>query len=153
MGSRIYSLAIHNEAANGRGRHGKVLAGEGQGLRQNQSASQDAQFTASDIFPLPSMKTGPADYSFPPYSSTTPPSLTVNGMVSNPLLLLQPSLENIQKKGVIIDKSKHRVLSCNHPSPLSASKGPEPFLGSGCFKKANEALVELGHGVVDWNVA
>ncbi|CAM9513566.1 unnamed protein product [Ascophyllum nodosum] len=58
-----------------------------------------------------------------------------------------------QKKGVIIDKSKHRVLSCNHPSPLSASKGPEPFLGSGCFKKANEALVELGHGVVDWNVA
>eukprot|EP00752_Nemacystus_decipiens_P013348 g11818.t1 len=56
-----------------------------------------------------------------------------------------------QKKGALIDSSKHRVLTCAHPSPLSATRKPDPFIGSECFKKANEALEELGHGAVDWN--
>ncbi|CAM9253998.1 unnamed protein product [Ectocarpus sp. 4 AP-2014] len=57
-----------------------------------------------------------------------------------------------QKKGALIDSSKHRVITCAHPSPLSATRKPDPFIGSECFKKANEALEELGHGGVDWNV-
>ncbi|CAM9373884.1 unnamed protein product, partial [Hapterophycus canaliculatus] len=57
-----------------------------------------------------------------------------------------------QKKGALIDSSKHRVLTCAHPSPLSATRKPDPFIGSACFKKANEALLELGHDEVDWNV-
>eukprot|EP00903_Cladosiphon_okamuranus_P015649 g14451.t1 len=57
-----------------------------------------------------------------------------------------------QTKGALIDSSKHRVLTCAHPSPLSATRKPDPFIGSQCFKKANEALAELGHGAVDWNV-
>lgn len=65
---------------------------------------------------------------------------------------LPSSRAQSQKKGHFIDSSKHRVLKCAHPSPLSASRGPEPFIGSACFAKANEALTELGHDTVDWNV-
>ncbi len=41
------------------------------------------------------------------------------------------------------------VLMTNHPSPLSASRGPVPFLGSGQFERARRWLEERGvRGVV-----
>jgi uracil-DNA glycosylase len=36
------------------------------------------------------------------------------------------------------------VLETNHPSPLSASRPPVPFLGSGCFRQAREWLAQRG---------
>lgn len=42
-----------------------------------------------------------------------------------------------QKKGAVIDKSKHLVLKAVHPSPLSAYRG---FLGCKHFSIANEYL-------------
>lgn len=36
------------------------------------------------------------------------------------------------------------VLQANHPSPLSASRPPAPFLGSGCFREAREWLAARG---------
>ena len=36
------------------------------------------------------------------------------------------------------------VLQANHPSPLSASRPPVPFLGSGCFRQAREWLAQRG---------
>jgi uracil-DNA glycosylase len=36
------------------------------------------------------------------------------------------------------------VLESNHPSPLSASRPPVPFLGSGCFRQARDWLSERG---------
>lgn len=36
------------------------------------------------------------------------------------------------------------VLETNHPSPLSASRPPVPFLGSGCFRQAREWLGQRG---------
>lgn len=36
------------------------------------------------------------------------------------------------------------VLQANHPSPLSASRPPVPFLGSGCFRVAREWLAVRG---------
>lgn len=36
------------------------------------------------------------------------------------------------------------VLQANHPSPLSASRPPVPFLGSGCFAQARQWLAERG---------
>jgi uracil-DNA glycosylase len=42
-----------------------------------------------------------------------------------------------QKKGAVIDKSKHLVLKAVHPSPLSAYRG---FLGCKHFSIANENL-------------
>ena len=42
------------------------------------------------------------------------------------------------------------LLQANHPSPLSASRGPVPFLGCGHFGRANRWLVEQGRSPVRW---
>ena len=54
-------------------------------------------------------------------------------------------------KGIVkdIDLSKHYVLTCAHPSPLSAYNG---FFGCGHFKKCNEILIELGQKPIDWQI-
>ena len=52
-----------------------------------------------------------------------------------------------QKKGMVIDRTRHLVLTSAHPSPLSASRG---FFGCGHFKKANAYLAAQGAGEIDW---
>lgn len=54
-----------------------------------------------------------------------------------------------QKKGAMIDRHRHLVLTAPHPSPLSAHRG---FLGCGHFSKANEYLQENGQTPVDWSL-
>ncbi len=54
-----------------------------------------------------------------------------------------------QKKGAMIDRSKHLVLTAPHPSPLSAHRG---FLGCGHFSKANQYLVQHGQTPIDWQL-
>ena len=41
-----------------------------------------------------------------------------------------------QGKRVLIDEHRHAVLTANHPSPLSASRPPRPFVGCGHFSQA-----------------
>lgn len=48
-----------------------------------------------------------------------------------------------QKKGALIDRQRHHVLTAVHPSPLSAHRG---FLTCGHFRRTNE-LLEVG---IDW---
>jgi uracil-DNA glycosylase len=43
-----------------------------------------------------------------------------------------------QKKRSLIDENRHLVLCANHPSPLSALSGPEPFIGCGHFSRAQK---------------
>ena len=52
-----------------------------------------------------------------------------------------------QKKGAVIDRSKHLVLTSAHPSPLSAYRG---FFGNGHFSKANEYLLKHGQKPIIW---
>lgn len=52
-----------------------------------------------------------------------------------------------QKKGEIIDASKHLVLKSAHPSPYSAERG---FFGNGHFIKANEYLKGQGKEPIEW---
>lgn len=54
-----------------------------------------------------------------------------------------------QKKGVVIDRSKHLVLESVHPSPLSAHRG---FFGCGHFSKTNQYLVEHAQLPIDWTL-
>lgn len=54
-----------------------------------------------------------------------------------------------QKKGRIIDRSRHLVLSSAHPSPLSAYRG---FLGNRHFSQANAWLEKQGLGAIDWRL-
>jgi uracil-DNA glycosylase len=43
-----------------------------------------------------------------------------------------------QKKRGLIDENRHLVLCANHPSPLSALRGPQPFIGCGHFSCAQK---------------
>jgi uracil-DNA glycosylase len=52
-----------------------------------------------------------------------------------------------QKKGAMVDRSRHHVLEAPHPSPLSAHRG---FLGCRHFSKANSWLERHGKSPVDW---
>lgn len=48
----------------------------------------------------------------------------------------------------------HLVLQCNHPSPLSARRGPQPFFGCAHFSRANAFLAQAGRqaSAVDWRL-
>lgn len=52
-----------------------------------------------------------------------------------------------QKKGALIDESRHHILKSAHPSPLSAYRG---FWGSKPFSKTNDYLIEKGKSPIDW---
>ncbi len=52
-----------------------------------------------------------------------------------------------QKKGQLIDESKHCVLRAPHPSPLSAYRG---FLGCEHFLKANNYLQQHNKKIIHW---
>ncbi len=52
--------------------------------------------------------------------------------------------------GLAAGDQRHLVLTANHPSPLSARRGPQPFLGCGHFSRASAFLLEQGLGEVLW---
>ena len=51
------------------------------------------------------------------------------------------------KKGAVIDRGRHLVLTAPHPSPLSAHRG---FFGCRHFSKANAWLERRGAAPVRW---
>lgn len=53
-----------------------------------------------------------------------------------------------QKKGAIIDESKHLVLKAKHPSPMAAQWGG--WFGNKHFSQANEYLVSKGLKPIEW---
>jgi uracil-DNA glycosylase len=56
-----------------------------------------------------------------------------------------------QSKRGLIDAHRHQILLANHPSPLSAKRGPLPFLGCGHFSLARAAHVAaFGSGCSPW---
>lgn len=55
--------------------------------------------------------------------------------------------EDAKKKKVLVDESKHLVLTSPHPSPLSAHRG---FLGNNHFKTANDWLREHKLREIEW---
>lgn len=52
-----------------------------------------------------------------------------------------------QKKGEVINRNKHLVLMCAHPSPFSADRG---FFGCRHFSKTNQYLKSKGLTEIDW---
>ncbi len=51
------------------------------------------------------------------------------------------------KKSFLVDESKHKIFTCVHPSPLSASRG---FFGSNVFININNYLVENKKEPILW---
>ncbi len=54
-----------------------------------------------------------------------------------------------QKKGALVDRSRHHVIASAHPSPLSAHNG---FFGSKPFSRANDFLRSSGQPEIDWSL-
>ena len=71
----------------------------------------------------------------------------LNTYGNNIIFLLWGS--HAQKKGNVIDKNKHVVLTAPHPSPLSAHRG---FLGCRHFSTANNLLIQQGKQPINWQV-
>jgi len=55
-----------------------------------------------------------------------------------------------QKKGSIVDGSRHLVLTSVHPSPLSAHRG---FFGQHHFSQANAYLEKHGQKTINWSLS
>ncbi len=53
-----------------------------------------------------------------------------------------------QRKRAALDLGAHKVLTANHPSPLSALRPPVPFLGCRHFSRANDLLTALRPGAL-----
>lgn len=56
---------------------------------------------------------------------------------------------NARSKVPLIDQSKHMILQCAHPSPLSAFNG---FFGCKHFSKTNDYLISKGKQPIDWDL-
>ena len=54
-----------------------------------------------------------------------------------------------QRKGAIIDTTRHLVITSAHPSPFAAHKG---FLGSRPFSRVNDWLLAQGEQPMDWAI-
>ena len=52
-----------------------------------------------------------------------------------------------KKKACLINSDKHCIITASHPSPLARG-----FVGSGVFKKANEALIRFNKEPMDWSL-
>ena len=53
-----------------------------------------------------------------------------------------------KKKGSVINREKHLVLTSGHPSPLSANRGL--WFGNKHFSKTNKYLISKGFKEVNW---
>lgn len=51
------------------------------------------------------------------------------------------------RKGEVIDKTRHTILQCPHPSPFSVHRG---FSGCKHFSRANTYLIENGKTPISW---
>lgn len=56
-----------------------------------------------------------------------------------------------QKYIPLITNPIHLVITSSHPSPLSAKRTKEPFIGSKPFSKINEFLKQTDQNVIDWS--
>ena len=56
---------------------------------------------------------------------------------------------NAKQKQALITNPVHKILTCAHPSPLSAFNG---FFGCGHFKECNEFLKEHNMTPIDWSL-
>lgn len=54
-----------------------------------------------------------------------------------------------QKKSILINSLRDRILKAPHPSPLSANRG---FFGCKHFSQANELLSQMGREEIDWSL-
>lgn len=70
------------------------------------------------------------------------------GSHAQALIRRQPALGDCD--GASATSARRLVLTANHPSPLSALRPPQPFIGCGHFASANEFLRQQGCEPIRW---
>lgn len=55
-----------------------------------------------------------------------------------------------QKKAALIDADRHAIFTANHPSPLSARRPPQPFIGCRHFTAVNHWLAGRDQAPIAW---
>lgn len=95
----------------------------------------------------------PASHAHQGWEALTDAILQTVSQAERPLVFMLWGA-HAQGKRALIESSPHRaqhlVQVANHPSPLSASRPPAPFLGCGHFSKANQFLVSQKVGPLVW---
>ena len=79
-------------------------------------------------------------------------------VTNHPLVFMLWGAQAQAKQGLIATpaataapaQAAHLLLTASHPSPLSAWRGPQPFLGCGHFGQANAFLKQQGCAPIDW---
>ncbi|PWA04373.1 uracil-DNA glycosylase [Flavobacterium psychrotolerans] len=71
---------------------------------------------------------------------------TISNQKEHVVFLLWGSFAH--KKGLKIDRKKHLVLECGHPSPMSANQGK--WFGNRHFSKTNDYLKSNGIPEINW---
>jgi uracil-DNA glycosylase len=56
------------------------------------------------------------------------------------------------RKARSLIRDRHVVIESSHPSPLSATRSPTPFIGSRPFNDCNSRLEALGQDPIDWSL-
>ncbi len=72
---------------------------------------------------------------------------------STPVVFMLWGAHAQTKRSLLMDSAlapRHLVLTANHPSPLSALRPPQPFMGCGHFGLANDFLAGSGQSPVAW---
>ena len=91
----------------------------------------------------------PASHAKKGWETLTDRLLTVLAQDCRPKVFLLWG-NHAQSKKRLLEGSQHLVLEANHPSPLSATRPPIPFIGCGHFSKTNRWLIENGQEAIDW---
>jgi uracil-DNA glycosylase len=66
------------------------------------------------------------------------------------VFILWGNYARLKKQTINASDNNHHILECSHCSPLSAYKGPDPFIGSRIFSKCNKILRSLDKTPINW---
>jgi len=92
----------------------------------------------------------PASHAQKGWETVTDMLIQVVAKDQNPKVFMLWGAHAQTKQNLLINEPQHLILTCNHPSPLSARRGANPFIGCGHFKAANEWLLQQNLQVIDW---
>ena len=92
----------------------------------------------------------PASHAAKGWETVTDALIKAVAKDQNPKVFMLWGAHAQTKQDLLATEPQHLILTCNHPSPLSARRGANPFIGCGHFKAANAWLLQQNLQVIDW---
>jgi uracil-DNA glycosylase len=92
----------------------------------------------------------PASHAAKGWETVTDALIQAVATDQNPKVFMLWGAHAQAKQNLLVNEPQHLILTCNHPSPLSARRGANPFIGCGHFKAANAWLLQQNLQVIDW---